>query len=297
MSSSPDNGDLVLPTPVELSRILTFVDNSAMFDSTFHSTPNVMARLREYHFLSIGISNLLRDLERHRTERAALHRILMNTEGFQEGISPIYLEIRRRQQEANFSVNDDFALPSPVAVPSSPITSPRSSSSSSEPRIVEIVEEPSVAIDSRDSSIESHSSFHTAPNNEAPMWNPSTWGIPMDAELGTRERPINVDQIPDKPPSALTLPYIVRRTRSTPSPFPTTKCHICNKNSHQPDGCIQMGPIICPICDEVNAHVRENCPEYRRDLRRWHPRMQFCLICSQPGHQLEWCPTLLPFSQ
>lgn len=316
MSSSPDNGDLILPTSIELSRLLATGVMATEVADAFQSRPIALARLREFRFVAQNINEILRNLERHRVERQFLYTLLMNTPGYRERMNPIYLEYRRRQQLQNDPPIYANFPPDNLIMPSSrpdtePQLSPSSSSSSSlpAPQDIEIHSiERTTSTHSQSSSEGSLSSFHTAlveeprmleyPADEEPgMWDRSTWGPLTRPETGTRQFPIDVDRIPDAIPSALTLPYTMRKTRSAPVTLSSTKCRVCKKNGHQPSGCVQLGPIVCTHCQEVNAHVKGDCPIYRRKIRDQNPHMQFCLICSQSGHQLENCPLLSPNAQ
>jgi len=216
------------------------------------------AVLREYQFVSHSIAQLLRDLERHHAERAALHRALMANDDFPNRIHPVYVEFRRRMQQDDSPLSNDIPPSSPVTAPQA---SSQTSSSSSNPSLTIEIKSEFSQVTSENPAENSSPSYHTVPDDELNHWNPSLWGLP-NHEPGTRNHPIDVDQIPDQPPTALTLPYIIRRTRSTPSPM---NCRVCKKNGHQTDNCIQRGPIICMYCQEVNDHVRKNCPVWKRD--------------------------------
>ena len=129
---------------------------------------------------------------------------------------------------------------------------------------------------------------------------------PDTHELGSQRNPIDVDlfhvQLDTPHPAINTL----RRTRSNPlddrratlpvnnseSSLPLSYCKSCGLHGHLPDNCLRRGPFICTYCREV-GHETADCVERRRNEARYHPELQFCLVCSQTGHSLDRCSTLL----
>ena len=77
---------------------------------------------------------------------------------------------------------------------------------------------------------------------------------------------------------------ILQNTRSESS-LNLIHCRVCDRYGHRTTGCIQMGALVCQYCREV-GHGERDCNVRRRDERRFHPEMQFCLVCSQPGHSV-----------
>ena len=125
-------------------------------------------------------------------------------------------------------------------------------------------------------------------------------------EPGSQQNPIDIDWFFIR----LDIPHlainVLWRTRSNPiddwrathptnnleSSLPLSYCRICGLHGHLPDGCLRRGPFICTYCREI-GHETTDCVELRHDEARYHPELQFCLICSQPGHLLNQCFALL----
>ena len=150
----------------------------------------------------------------------------------------------------------------PFETQNSPITT------ESPPRTVEIMSEEDENAPSEDSLI----SFYTADTHEP----------------GTIDNPIDVDLIPE--PSAIhsSRPIGVRRTRSAPI---TMQCTVCNRTGHEAQECIRFGPTICSGCQGTD-HFARDCPLWRADIRRYHPQLQFCLVCNETGHTIDRCATI-----
>ena len=138
----------------------------------------------------------------------------------------------------------------------------------SPPRTVEIMSEEDENAPSEDSLI----SFYTADTHEP----------------GTIDNPIDVDLIPEPPTIHSSRPIGVRRTRSAPI---TMQCTVCNRTGHEAQECIRFGPTICSGCQGTD-HFARDCPLWRADIRRYHPELQFCLVCNETGHTIDRCATI-----
>jgi hypothetical protein len=119
----------------------------------------------------------------------------------------------------------------------------------------------------------SNNSFHTADSEES----------------GSQSNPINVDTFEAPvPPRLSTIHQLTHRS----SIATATQCTMCGRFGHDSTECIWRGPIICEYCKEI-GHVRDGCPELRRDIGRYNPLYQFCVVCNRPGHTLDRCFALL----
>jgi hypothetical protein len=277
---SSDNADLLGTSQIELSRMILQTDMPQRLTDAFTGRPTPLALLREYYFVSRGIDNLRREMERHRTERASIYAVLMSRHEFQETISPVLNEYRQRHLETDLPPYEGSPPSFPTDTPRLPRLSPTLSESHSShpsstpdsPQTVEVLSEEPMNEEDTSPSEDSIVSFYAADTSEP----------------GTQENPIDIDLIPaanDTPP-----PHIerVRRTRSAPIPM---YCNVCMKFGHPSANCVRLGPIVCAYCREI-GHVKSDCITLRREIRQYNPDMQFCMVCAEPGHSVNNCATL-----
>ena len=263
----------VFTSPFELSRMMLDPGTARDLSDAFNGMPVSIVLLRHYLFISQNLEQLRMDTERHRTERQTIYQLLIGNQVFEERLFPVLMNYRRRQNRTHSPSHQD--------PPSSPVSrSPNRttdtyyspSPNTDSPQTIPILSAPS---SDEEDSIDSIVSFYSA-----------------DSTLGNSPtNPINIDRLPELPERRPVPPPVtgmIHRTRSTPI---IPHCNVCTRNGHFPDNCILRGPSICTYCREV-GHVQGDCPKLRRDLRRYNSVMQFCIICSQPGHSLENCMTL-----
>jgi hypothetical protein len=101
MLSSSSSGDSYsaashIPSPQELSHLLTEPDSLQSIAHQFTSKPTSTAILRHYAFLSHSIAQLEEELERHQMEREVIYDHLFDNRSFRTGIRPIVNEYRKR---------------------------------------------------------------------------------------------------------------------------------------------------------------------------------------------------------
>ena len=226
--------------------------------ATFSSSPLSTTLLRQYLFLSHNLEWIRQDLLHHQQERESIFDVLSHSMPFQDIITPIVLNFRFRQWRV-----------SPVHPPSSAFHAP---SNSSIPEWE--VEQRSVIIQERSDSNNSLLSYYTTAHKEP----------------GTRNNPIDVDQLLDPSPSPPHTPiYTPPRTRSAPI---TSPCPLCHRHSHMSIQCIWYGPGVCSYCEKV-GHTIHNCSVFCRDQQRFNPHLLYCLTCKQSGHTSITCGTFL----
>ena len=302
MSSSSSNSATFPETsPFELSRMILQPETPEILVAAFPEQPALISDLRQYYFVSTGIEHLRSELERHRVERVNLYRHMMRNEDFQQAIFPILTEFRSRQREpdrwthvAETHVPIDSPILSPTSPPTdaSPIEAPLSPTTDS-PRTIPILESPELSINERSSSgSDSPNSFHTA------------------SEAGSAENPINVDNLPEliSGSSRVDTPHPDHSILFRPHPnHPTIRprSELANRNCGM---CIRLGhdstlcrwdpverrfdyPITCEYCKQ-RGHVREDCSSLKRDLARYNPKFQFCIVCNEQGHNIDRCALL-----
>jgi len=85
-----------IPSPQELSHLLTEPDSLRSIAHQFTSKPTSTAILRHYAFLSHSIAQLEEELERHQMEREVIYNHLFDNRSFRTGIRPIVNEYRKR---------------------------------------------------------------------------------------------------------------------------------------------------------------------------------------------------------
>jgi hypothetical protein len=86
-----------IPSPQELSHLLTEPESLHSVAHQFTSKPTSTAILRHYAFLSHSIAQLEEELERHQMEREVLYNHLFDNRSFQTRIRPIVNEYRKRR--------------------------------------------------------------------------------------------------------------------------------------------------------------------------------------------------------
>jgi hypothetical protein len=101
MSSSSSNDSYSasspIPSPQELSHLITEPDSLHSIARKFASKPTSTAILRYYKFLSQSIAQLEEELERHQMEREVIYNHLFDNRSFQTRIRPIVNEYRQKQ--------------------------------------------------------------------------------------------------------------------------------------------------------------------------------------------------------
>lgn len=101
MSSSSSNDSYPasspMPSPQELSHLLTEPDSLHSIAHKFTSKPTSTAILRYYAFLSHSIAQLEEELERHQMEREVVYNHLFDNRSFQNRIHPIVNEYRQKR--------------------------------------------------------------------------------------------------------------------------------------------------------------------------------------------------------
>ena len=256
-ASSPDKYPLL--TSSELSQLLLDQEMNFAIATTFSSSPLSTTLLRQYLFLSHNLERIWQDLIRHQQERQSIFDVLSHSAPFQDIIMSIVLNFRYRQWQV-----------SPINPP--PILRTPSPSFSSE----HTVEQQSVIIQERSNSNSSLLSYYTAAHEEP----------------GTRNNPIDIDQLLDPSPSPPCTPvYTPPRTQSAPV---TAPCPMCHRHGHTSTQCVWYGPGVCSYCEEV-GHIVHNCSVLRRDQQCFNPHLLYCLMCKWSGHTSNTCSTLLSY--
>jgi hypothetical protein len=198
---------------------------------------------------------MFREFQRQRRFGEAIYPVMME---FRRSLSPTPLLRRPFTPEPTVMIADDGVT----------------DFSPEFPRPV-LIHSPALDNTSQVSESTSNDSFHTADSEES----------------GSQSNPIDVDTFEAPvPPHPSTIHQLThRRTRSIAT---ATQCTMCGRFGHDSTECIWRGPIICEYCKEI-GHVRDGCPELRRDIGRYNPLYQFCVVCNRPGHTLDRCFALL----
>lgn len=101
MSSSSSNDSYSasspIPSPQELSHLITEPDSLHSIARKFTSKPTSTAILRYYKFLSQSIARLEEELERHQMEREVVYNHLFDNQSFRTRICPIVNEYRQKR--------------------------------------------------------------------------------------------------------------------------------------------------------------------------------------------------------
>lgn len=274
-------------TPQGLSNLLLDPSMTNTITMTYADQPTTLVTIRSYLFLSQAVQRFEEEIERHRQEQLDLFAALSHSPTFRNRLVPILQDRYRRTRRPG---------PHPYARPTRLVSSSSSSSSShrrsstsppSSPRFVTILspeppeEEP-----------------------QSPISTPSASFHDVDEEPGSSsQHPIDVDQpivhfdaFTQTPAPRLNnrqdTPHpsigILRRTSSLPT---IHYCNRCGRTGHTVDACIWRAPISCDYCGETN-HIESDCVQWKRDIARYHPSMQYCPVCNQDGHPLERCWSL-----
>jgi hypothetical protein len=235
----------------------------------FAGPPATTLSLQTYLFLSQNINRLLLDISHHMEERTRMFREFLRQRCFGKAIYPVMMEFRRSLSPTPLLRRP--LTPKPIIMTADDGVTNFSPGS---PRSVRI-HSPTLDDTNQQSESTSNDSFHTADSEES----------------RSQSNPINVDTFEAPvPPHPSTIHQLThRRTRSIAT---ATQCTMCGRFGHDSTECIWRGPIICEYCKEID-HVRDRCPKLHRDIRRYNPLYQFCIVCNRPGHTLDRCFTLL----
>lgn len=146
MSHSSDNSCCSLPpvpSPQELSHLLTDPNLLQTISRTFAQKRTTTAVLRYYNFLSSSIAALEEELERHQQERETIYDHLFESRSFTNRLQPIVSEYRHRRalHRRGFHPYGQFSTPSPPNT-----TSPANQSPSTEEFHTQLSPQPSGSI-------------------------------------------------------------------------------------------------------------------------------------------------------
>jgi len=124
MSHSSDNSCCSLPpvpSPQELSHLLTDPDLLQTISRSFAQKRTTTAVLRYYNFLSSSIAALEEELERHQQERETIYDYLFESRSFTNRLQPIVSEYRHRRalHRRGFHPYSQLSTPSPPNASSS----------------------------------------------------------------------------------------------------------------------------------------------------------------------------------
>ena len=86
-----------MPSPQELSHLLTEPDSLHSIAHKFTSKPTSTTILRYYAFLSNSIAQLEEELERHQMEQEVVYNHLFNNRSFQNRIRPIVNKYQQKR--------------------------------------------------------------------------------------------------------------------------------------------------------------------------------------------------------
>jgi uncharacterized protein (UPF0335 family) len=270
MSTSSSNRDDSPPLHATEFRQM-FLDSTAYEQVINEVSDNTTAIvINNLHFLAQTIERLETEVDRQRTEYNDVFEFATQHQHFRRHLRPVLRNFRRRSRN-----------PYPQTTTSPSLRSDRSSEESlpvlfpidNPPQTVEIHSlNPNNNENSSPSPETTSLSFQTA--NEGPL-----------GSLGSPSNPINVDLIPDH---LVRLNTGMRRSRSNIAPL---YCQTCRRHGHTATTCIWHGPIVCGYCMEI-GHGRNGCSALRRDVARYNPSHNFCMLCGQPGHTLVQCRAL-----
>ena len=126
-SSSSDSysAPTLIPSPQELSNLITDPYTNEQVDRKFRNKPTLSAILCYYTFISHSITQLEEELERHQQEREILYDNLFASRTFKYKIHPIVEEYRHRRAMRR-------SIHHPYGRRASPSTSSTNNSSTSE---------------------------------------------------------------------------------------------------------------------------------------------------------------------
>ena len=246
-TTTSSNNDLST-SPFEFSRMILDPGMAHQISTTFAMVPTATVLLRHFLFLSQNIQQLRLDMERHRTEHTNAFRQLMQMRTIQQGMYPILLEYRRRQQNARRRVSpssDELPYPSltphrvpapspvptpmtsPTAPPSDlPLDQPLPPSPSDSPQSVQIlpIDTTPPPFNELEQLVTAYLIEHppNANDNKSADNSPSPSFISFEPEQGTRENPIDIDLLP-----ATVIPQYIARLHQTRSMPHSNFCHHC----------------------------------------------------------------------
>jgi hypothetical protein len=107
-----------MPSPQELSHLITEPDSLHSIAREFASKPTSTAILRHYKFLSQSITQLEEELERHHMEREVVYTHLFDNQSFQARIRPIVNEYRQRRALTRQGFHPYSRTSDPPSIPS-----------------------------------------------------------------------------------------------------------------------------------------------------------------------------------
>ena len=210
-------------------------------------------------------------MRRHVTERNTLFTALTTNQHFQETLFPL-LDHFRQQQQCENSPSD--RVPSPTGpVLFAPTDGTLTSLTETTEYVDDTLQVPSYG---SPQTVEIHS---PSPNTV-----PHSFYTANEDLLGSPFNPIDIHLLPEH------LVHLTGRQRSRSALAPR-HCQTCKRHGHVSTTCIWDGPLECGYCTEI-GHGRNNCSTLRRDMARYNPRYNFCMLCSQPGHTLVHCGSL-----
>ena len=289
MSSSPSSSsssvsitsDNALGSPEitfdELASVLRDPTMRTIIAHDFNDDQTGMVLLRWMVTIADGLDHHRAEAQRLREERDASLRYGASNDSFVRRIRGLVFIRRERRAAAVSPPTSDHSPPSftpPLETQNPPSFEypPSTSSTNNSPRAVEILSEGQNEEEENSPHEDSLISFYTA----------------HSPEPGTIDNPIDIDLIPEQSTIHSSRPIGVRRTRSAPI---TMQCTVCNRTGHETQNCIRFGPTICSGCQGTD-HFARDCPQWRADIRRYNPQLQFCLVCNETGHTIDRCAIL-----
>ena len=290
ISTSSDNS---LNTEVyadELAQIMEDPYSLALTVAAFDNDPTGTAILQLFSFITDSMDRTRREMMRLHSEWEEVFKYAIENDHFRRTMWPIIRNHHEWQNQCS----------TPSSSPLQPLFDEHSLSTTN------IYPPPSVSGDNNSPQTNEILSPEPTTTELTQLESPSTVFLTVNENKpGTQQNPIDMDQLfvqQDTPHSAAgftwqtnsnlvfgrTIP--IHHTHSKSS-LNLIHCRVCDQYGHHSDRCIQMGALICSYCWEV-GHGSMNCSERRWDERRFHPEMQFCLVCNQPGHSVDNCHTL-----